>query len=92
VLLSEINPDAFGGFKPKKFNGLPDELIGQIDDDQFGKLKPKLIGKMDEAIITSLKPKALEGMTEKQGKKMKTDLAEASSILIRFVRFRLRRY
>ena len=73
----EINPDAFGGFKPKKFNGLPDELIGQIDDDQFGKLKPNLIKKMDETLITSLAPKALEGMTEKQAKKMKTVLAEA---------------
>ena len=32
---------------------------------------------MDEALIASLAPKALERMTEKQGKKTKTVLAEA---------------
>ena len=82
----QINPDAFGGFKTKKFNSLPDNLIGQIDDGQFGELKPKLIGKMDEGIITSFKPKALEGMTEKQGKKMSQDVAsEFDSAQIRSI-------
>ena len=70
-VFGSIEPEAFGGFSPGKFNDLPKKLVERIDGEQLGELPPKTLVKMDDDLISYLRPKSFGGITEKQAKRLK---------------------